>query len=287
VGKYGINRIKKNAMSKLIIEEALKKAIDENNLYKTALKGGNEVQFTTKMSSYVIACFYEVGVPNHAKNEIIDLVKFKDRTRKIIRWAVEAKHYTPFQRGKLRINAPNNPRGVIGYLEYSLNGPISDILKLIDCGFKEFYIIQLQTQILPFTLKSGKSYQQLLTEFPLFGYISKKSKNNEVNARNKINKVINQNWIGELETYSRQVLDENLIYNNVSQVVTSSVADIDVLIHYLISGPFEYKELYPRLLNSANAHPLDPVKPFENQVGLKSPIKTWQIDVSIASDPKR
>lgn len=170
-------------MSKLIIEQALQKAIQANNQHEVSLQGGEELAFTTNMSDCISACYDEVGIPNHGGNERVDLVKYSNSSRRQIKWALEAKHFTPHQKKKLN---RLNPKGYSGYLEYSLS------------GFVE--------------------------------------------------------------------------------------AKVDVTIHYLINGPFKYKELYPRLIDTTNPFPLDPTIPFEKQVGLGNPISAWDIDVSIASD---
>jgi len=123
----------------------------------------------------------------------------------------------------------------------------------------------------------------LVAKYPLFRKYLHKT--NEVSARANINLITVQNRIFELEQYSRQLLDANLICGHIPRTIRTVEAKVDVTIHYLINGPFKYKELYPRLIDTTNPFTLDPTIPFEKQVGLGNPISAWDIDVSIASDP--
>ncbi len=281
-------------MSKLIIEQALKQAIAANNLHQIALTGGNENLFTRPMVNFIPNCYAQVRTyrpPAFGGYRGIDLVKFhyeQPRERPVIQeantpdidWALEAKHFTPYQKKELN---RFNPRRYLGYLEYSLSGPIEDALKLVDCGFEKFYILQLQTYITGFNLLTC-TYTQLVKKYPLFHKYLRATK--EASARTKINDIVTQNWIVELERYSRQLLDTNLICGHIPKTISTVEANVDVTLHYLISGPFYYKDLYPRLINKTNKFPLDPTKPFEKQVGLKNPIPAWDIDISIASNPR-
>lgn len=267
-------------MSKKIIEQALIKAINKNNQHEVSLHGGKELAFTTNMAGNIVACYDEVGIPNHGGNERVDLVKYSNSSRRQIKWALEAKHFTPHQKKELN---RFNPRRYLGYLEYSLSGPIEDTLKLVDCGFEKFYILQLQTHITGFNLLTY-TYLQLVSKYPLFRkYLHATS---ETSARTNINLIITQNRIVELEKYSRKLLDANLICGHIPKTISTVEADVDVTLHYLINGPFYYKDLYSRLIDRKNRFSLDPTVPFEKQVGLKNPIPAWDIDVWIESGPE-
>jgi len=255
-------------MSKVMIEAALVNAIATHGLHNVALMGGNENAFTIPMSHHIPFCFSQVGVPNpFGGGEIIDNITYTNATRHVVDWALEAKHFTPHQMA-----------GLLTYKHWSVGGCIKDICKLIDCHFDTFYIVQLQTHVTQFNLIGGAIYPQLLNIFPLFGNLSQHT---VVAANTNITRIIAQNRIHELEVYSRHRLDSNLICNHIPQHIVTPIANIDVTIHYLISGPFFFHDIYPRL-----AAVLDPARAFEDQVGGKpGQIATWDIDVSIASDP--
>lgn len=255
-------------MTKLIIGQALTNAIGANGLHHIALNGGSENAFSIPMVNYIPFCFPQVQVPNpHGGSENIDNITYINAARQNVEWALEAKHFTPHQMGTL-----------IGYQHWSVGGCIIDILKLIDCGFQKFYIVQLQTEVTQFSLLAGTTYNQLCNQYQAFPkYISKL---NVAAANKNIHRVVAQNRIQELEIYSRQRLDSNLICDHLPLTITSPIAIVDVTLHYLVSGPFYYTNLYPRL-----AALLNPALPFEGQVGERGQVPTWDVDVSIASNP--
>ena len=254
-------------MTKVLIEDALKRAINLGNLFVQGLGGGTEDRFTKPMGGFILHCFPQVTVLNpFGGEEIIDNITYIAADMQMVDWALEAKHYTPHQAITLQT-----------YLRNSVGGCIKDILKLIDCRFQKFYIVQLQTHVTQFNLIAGATYEQLYHVFPAFSkYISNL---NAIEANNNLQRAVNQYRIPELEVYSRQRLDTNLICGHLPFNVTTLIANINVTIHYLISGPFIYTNLHPRL-----AGILNPALPFESQVGGGGLVPTWNVDVSIESD---
>ena len=251
-----------------MIEQAIHHAINIGNLHIQGLGGGTEDRFTKPMGGFILHCFPQVTVPNpFGGEEIIDNITYLAPGMQEVDWALEAKHYTPHQGVTLQ-----------AYLRYSVGGCIKDILKLIDCGFQKFYIVQLQTHITQFHLLGTATYEQLYNVFPAFRkYISNID---TTDANINIQRAVNQNRIHELEVYSRQRPDAHLICGHLPFNVTTLIANINVTLHYLISGPFFYTNLYPRL-----AAVLNPALPFEGQVGGGGLMPTWDLDVSIASGP--
>ena len=274
-------------MSKLIIEKALQQAIATNNLHKVALTGGNEDLFTRPMVNYIPSCYEQVRTyrpPIFGGWRNIDLVKFHStpvEVKPIIRnvkdsnidWALEAKHYTPHQRIS----------DLESYKQWSVGGCVKDILKLVDCRFEKFYILQLQTHITQIILLPGSTYQDLKDIFRFFPiYLNY---NDIVGANNNLIRIVAENRITELEDYSRDRLDRNLLCGHIPQTIYDPIAHIDVTIHYFISGPFEHSDLFPRLTVPNGVKRLDPNIPLEDQVGGPGQTPTWDIDVSIESDP--
>jgi len=270
-------------MTKILIENALRHVILANNLHDLTLRNGRvhqrENQFTIPMAPLGPNCWEQVTIYTlFGDRKIIDLVCFanpipngrkpviRDARNPNIICALEAKHYSPHQSGTL-----------LTYLRYSVGGCIKDILKLVDCGFAKFYILQIQTHVTNYKLLGGATFGQMLLVFPFLQYYVGAT---PAAAAANMNQIIAQNRIVELERYSRQHLDRNLRIGNISQLVISTIASVDLTIHYLISGPFYYTNLYPRL-----AAVLDPALPFEGQVGGGGLIPTWDVDVLIASDP--
>jgi hypothetical protein len=254
-------------MTKIIIEQTLRQAITAGNLHFHAIQGGNENKFTQAMGAFVLNLFPQVQVPNpFGGNEVIDLIEYNNPEEEFNEVAIEAKHYTPHQNATL----PN-------YLNYSLSGPIKDVLKLVDCGFEKFYILQLQTHITGFNLLGGASYAQLKKVFPLFGYLSLI---NVAEANANIHRIIMQNRIEELEDLSRQKLDLYLFCDHLPTTIHTTIADIDVIVHYLISGPFYRRDLLPRIQDQ-----LGPDGPYERKVGGPGQIPAMDIDISIVTTP--
>jgi hypothetical protein len=268
-------------MTKILIEDALIKVIANNRLHRITLKNGVKNQrkkrFVRPMASLLPNCIDHVSVYNkYKKRKCIDLVSFQtpsitenpivlDDSDFDIKWALMAKHYSPHQDKDLQV-----------YLKESLTGPLLDILNLIDCGFKKLYILQLQTEITSFYIHPPNDYNALLQTFPFIGYLGK----TESEARTNLANSARQNRIFELKIFSRKILDNNLICNSITNHVVGSVAEVNVAIHYLISGPFSYTDILPRLADVYNF-----TQTFANQFEKQRRMPNWNVDVSIASDP--
>ena len=163
------------------------------------------------------------------------------------------------------------------YLDYSLGGPIKDLLKLIDCGFNKMFILQLQTEIVDFAIHLPFTYANLVHDFPFFNWLGIK----QPAARANIARIAAQHRITALETESRLKLDTNLIYGNIAGLITDPIADIKVKIHYLISGPFYRTALVPRLIDQG----YDPDhRSCEEQAVEEGRVLTT--DVQIDSEPE-
>jgi hypothetical protein len=223
-------------MAKILIEAALVEAITNSNLHAVTLCNGlnsqRENAFTGAMAP-LIPCWPQVNTYN---NYIIDLVKIDIEAQPPIitkgllpqvEWALEAKHYSPHQ--------PN-------YIENSLAGPMNDLLKLTQCRFNRFYILQLQTEVVDFTINMDSNYAAFTLEFPFMNYLSNAT---EAQARANIGNVgLSPNSrIDELIANSRLILDQNLVYDNMQDTVEGDTGSVKVKIHYLISGPFESNEI--------------------------------------------
>jgi hypothetical protein len=249
-------------MSKLIIEQALQHAIAVNNLHLTTLQGGNVNLFIVTLARQIPYCHSRVLFPNmFGRNVRIHNITYTNNQYTNVDWAQQANHFSPHQYVNLQT-----------YLNYSLQDPLLNVLKLADCGFAKFYILQLQSHITGFRLYPGATYSQLHGANAFFNYLG----NTMSAATANINRIIAQNRIQELEINSRNLLDSNLIYGQSNNTMMGPFADIDVSIHYLISGPFNSASLKAQLgLNG----------PYEDLVdGQQTTI--WDLDVSIESDPK-
>lgn len=236
-------------MSKRLIEAALVSAIAHGGIHRTILSAvvghPRKNLFIIPMAPLLPNCSSRVHVSYpFGGAKVIDLISFLypdangnqsvniDASGRDINWGLEARHFSPHQAASLRT-----------YHKDSLTGPICDLLKLIDCGFKKMYIVQLQTEVVDFTIHPPFTYAQLLKDFPFVNWLGK----TEPAARSNILRIAAQHRITALEAESRHKLDSNLIYGNVPGLVTDPIADIEVKIHYLISGPFYRTALVPRL----------------------------------------
>jgi hypothetical protein len=273
---------KHKKMSKKLIEKALKQAITDENLHELTLHLGSvyqrENKFTSPMALLLPNCYAQAETQNlYNQNTIIDLVSFvkpakisnnliPDATKKGINWALEAKHYCPHQ----------SP-GFQSYLNYSLGGALLDLLKLTDCGFNKFYSLQIQTEVTNFTINHPYGYSDLMAAFPFFkpylgGSVSI--------ARENIARIAAQNRMKELEVFSRAILDKKLICNSMSTTVKDAVAEVDVTIHYLISGPFDRATIVAKMTEQR----YKPDQSYEVQAKAKN--KVMELDVRIESDPE-
>jgi hypothetical protein len=258
-------------MSKNIIESALRVAIIDNLLHLNTLLHGKtrqrENSFTNNMAPLIPHCWAQVP----RNNELIDLVKINVASKCRITnellgevdWALEAKHYDPHQ------NA-----GLNTFLNYSLSGPIKDLLKLSDCGFSTIYILQLQTEVVDFAINQDYSYAQFIQEFPFMGYLSKTE---ELEARANITRIgAPPNYrMDALVAESRIKLDANLKYGNMVDTIIRPIGNVIIKIHYLISGPFNSEEIRNRLY----ADGYNNNQPLEDQYKARP-----NINVSIESD---
>ncbi len=255
-------------MSKILIEQALRRGIEVNELHRVTLMNGitrqRENSFTNAMVPYITYLFSQVRVYN---NKLIDLVKIElSKKKKItkemlhqVEWALEAKHYSPHQ---------------ANYIPLSLEGPTKDVLKLTDCGFSKFYILQLQTEVVDFTINTGSTYAQFLVEFPFMKYLSKATKAQAIANIANVGVAPNSR-IDALIAASRIRLDANLIYNNIEKVVEGINGKVKVKIHYLISGPFNSEDIRNRLYAAGYNN----VQPLYDQYNAMP-----DINVSIQSD---
>jgi len=270
-------------MTKILIENALRQVIVNKNMHEIALRDGHvhqrENKFTGPMAPLLPNCWAQVKTTYpFGRYKNIDLVSFLvpvtngEKPKNIsgsspnIKWALEAKHYSPHQNATLQT-----------FLNYSLYGPVSDLFKLIDCGFKKNYILQLQTEITDFTIHPYSSYITLMNTFPFFSiYLGV----TEPTARANIATIVAQNRLQELEQFSRNALDQNLIYNNMSSDVRDKVADVKVTIHYLISGPFDRVSLVRRL----NRQGYNPSCPYRDQAIERKQVFKAKLQIESATE---
>jgi hypothetical protein len=270
-------------MSKTTIEIALVNAITHGGLHGSIISAvvghPRKNLLVIPMASFLPDCLSKASVYYpFGGTKIIDLVSFMhpiaigirpvniDASGLDINWGLEARHFSPHQGALLRT-----------YIKDSLTGPIRDLLKLIDCRFNKMYILQLQTEIVDFTIHPPFTYTDLLHDFSFFNWLGM----TEPDARANIATIAAQHRITALETESRLKLDSNLIYGNVPGLVADPIADIRVKIHYLISGPFDRATLVTMLV----AQGYDPLhRSCEEQAIEEGRVLTT--DVQIESDPE-
>ena len=166
-------------MTKILIEKALRQIITKHKMHKATLGNGNtderENKFTRFMASDLDHCWPQVKTKFSKENyKNIDLVKFLPAAPIIrkpsniigsaphVAWGLEAKHYDPYQDPELTV-----------YLNKSLYGPITDLLKLIDCRFKKCYILQLQTEIIDIKIPKSSNEARVANAFPFLNYLRK------------------------------------------------------------------------------------------------------------------
>lgn len=270
-------------MSKRLIETALVSAIAHGGIHRTILSAvvghPRKNLFIIPMAPLLPNCLSRVHVSYpFGGTRVIDLISFLypgangnqpvniDASGRDVNWGLEARHFSPHQAASLST-----------YIKDSLTGPICDLLKLIDCGFKKMYIVQIQTEVVDFTIHPPFAYAQLLPDFPFVNWLGK----TETAARANILRIAAQHRITALEAESRLKLDSNLIYGNSPSLVADPIADIKVKIHYLISGPFDRTALVPRLIDQG----YDPDHhSCEEQAVEEGRVLTT--DVRIVSDPE-
>lgn len=227
-------------MAKTIIENAITSTIPSMDIEKRILglvHGIRKDEYTDVISSGITNSDVRVSTQyiSGLANRVIDLIKYKSSKisplvkndnneidSSIVDWALEVKHYTPHQSS---------------YKSYSVGDCVKDVLKLADCGFQKYYILQIQTYITQFSLKACK-YADFVKKYPIFEYLHK---TDEAKAQKNISKITPFKRM-HMEMNSRNILDRNLIKGEiVIPTIKSSIADIDVKVIYLISGPFNYR----------------------------------------------